>query len=486
MEILGSFNFARFIFLRLLAAIYFVAFLVAFNQFPGLLGDHGLLPVSQFIKQVPFHAAPSLFYLGYSDLFLRVLSVLGMSLSAGLLLGFFDRGPWGLTTILWLILWVFYLSIVNVGQVFYSFGWESMLLEAGFFAAFLGPRLAPSIIPILILRWMLFRTEFGAGLIKIRGDACWRDFTCLYYHHETQPMPNPLSWYFHHLPKEIHRAGVWFSHFVQLVVPFGLFAPSLIAAISGALIIFHQAMLIASGNYSWLNWLTVALGMTTFSDSILKCFLPWKIPKAAPRPVLFNGILYALAALTLLLSIQPTLNFFSKRQAMNANYNPFHLVGSYGAFGSVTKDRYEIVAEGASEDSPDTAHWKEYAFKGKPGDIHKVPPQFAPYHLRLDWLMWFLPFQMSVADHQVYTQGYPLWFLRLAKKLLENDKTTLSLLASNPFPETAPHLLRAEVYLFHFTDAAERKKTGAVWKRERMGDFLPPINLQNLKNIDSL
>ena len=132
----------------------------------------------------------------------------------------------------WLLLWVLYLSIVNVGQTFYAFGWESMLLEAGFFAAFMGPSgMEPSLVPVLALRWMLFRTELGAGLIKLRHDACWRQLTCLDYHYETQPLPNPLSAYFHRLPKAMHRFSVLFSHFVQLVVPFGLFAPQPVAAV---------------------------------------------------------------------------------------------------------------------------------------------------------------------------------------------------------------------------------------------------------------
>lgn len=485
MEALGNFNFSRLIFLRSLAAIYFVAFLVALKQFPALLGQNGLLPAPQFMQQVPFKSAPSLFYLGYSDLFLQILSIAGMVISAGLIFGIFDRGPWWCTTGLWLILWIFYLSIVNVGQTFYSFGWESMLLEAGFFAAFLGPRLAPSIIPILILRWMLFRVEFGAGLIKIRGDECWRDFTCLYYHHETQPMPNPLSWTFHHFPKIIHRTGVGFSHFVQLVVPFGLFTPQPIAAIAGALIIFHQLMLIVSGNYSWLNWLTVILAFTAFSDSILeKIYSPGNKLALPLRPVSFNLVLYAVAVLTFVLSIPPALNFFSKRMLMNANYNPFHLVGSYGAFGSVTKERYEIVMAGTDETSLTLAtQWKEYEFKGKPGDIHRGPPQYAPYHLRLDWLMWFVPFSMQVVDYEIVKGGYPYWFVRFAKKLLEGDKQTLALLRNNPFASGPPRFLKAQVYLYHFTTPEERKQTRAIWKRQLVGNYLPPVNFDKLKDV---
>jgi hypothetical protein len=211
-------------------------------------------------------------------------------------------------------MWALYLSIVNVGQDFYAFGWESMLLEAGFFAAFLGPaHLQVPFIPILALRWMLFRTEIGAGLIKLRGDRCWRDLTCLYYHHETQPMPNPLSARIHHLPRFMLRGGVVFSHFVQVVVPFGLFLPQPIPTIAAILIAMHQLALIVGGNYSWLNWLTVVLAVTglELGDRALD-----------PRPLAFEGTLWLLLTLTVALSVRPALNLLSKHQAMNRCWNP--------------------------------------------------------------------------------------------------------------------------------------------------------------------
>jgi hypothetical protein len=132
-------------------------------------------------------------------------------------------------------LWVLYISFVNVGQTFYAFGWESILLEACFYAIFLGSRrTTPQTIGIWLLRWLLFRLMFGAGLIKMRGDPCWRDLTCLDYHYETQPMPNPLSWFFHWAPAWTHQSGVLFNHFSELVVPFAYFLPQPISAIAGA------------------------------------------------------------------------------------------------------------------------------------------------------------------------------------------------------------------------------------------------------------
>src|SRR5262245_35311578 len=208
----------------------------------------------------------------------------------------------------------------------------------------------------------------------------------------------------------MHRFSVLFSHFVQVIVPFGLFAPQPFASIAGGLIIFHQLWLIVSGNYSWLNWLTVVLGVTSLNDIVLHV-LPIQVPPLSPLPGFMNMVLYALAGATVVLSIRPVLNLFSRNQLMNYSYNRFHLVNTYGAFGSVTKERYEIVIEGT--DDPfisDQTHWREYEFKAKPGNPMRKAPQVAPYHLRLDWLVWFLPFRVTVTNRGIQFSGYEKWF----------------------------------------------------------------------------
>lgn len=468
---------------RGMAAIYLVAFIVVVRQFKPLLGEHGLLPVPAYLKRVHFREAPGIFHLHYSDRMLDGAAWTGVLISALAIFGVTEAGPLWVSVGAWLALWVLYLSIVNVGQKFYGFGWESMLLEAGFFTAFLGPaRLRPSILPLLMLRWMLFRTEMGAGLIKVRHDPCWRDLTCLFFHYETQPLPNPLSWYFHRLPAFFHRFSALFSHFVQIVAPFALFAPQPFASIAGGLIIFHQLWLIISGNYSWLNWLTVVLGFSAFNDRILAMAVPLVEPAVLPRPVAFNWVLYALGAATVLLSIQPVRNLFSSNQLMNFSYNPLHLVNTYGAFGRVGRERYEIAMEGTDE-SVITAQteWREYGFKAKPGDPKRMPPQVAPYHLRLDWLIWFLPFSVGVGSGDIQVWGYQMWFLRLVEKLLRGDRATLKLMGKNAFPDHNPKFIRALFYQYRYTDRREKRKTGAWWVRRQMGVYLPPVSLQELE-----
>ena len=257
---------------RGVAAVYLIAFVAAAKQFRALIGEHGMLPVPRFLARRSFLFAPSIFHFHYSDRFFAGVCWFGAALSAGMVAGVADLAPLWAAMLMWLVLWVLYLSIVNVGQAWYSFGWESLLLEAGFLAIFLGnDSIAPPVLVLWLLRWLLFRVEFGAGLIKLRGDPCWRDLTCLYYHHETQPMPGPLSWFFHHLPKPLHRVEVAGNHFAQLVVPFGLFAPQPVASVAAAIIVVTQLWLVLSGNFAWLNWVTIILACSVIDASSAAC-----------------------------------------------------------------------------------------------------------------------------------------------------------------------------------------------------------------------
>lgn len=461
---------ARLVIERGIAAIYGIAFLVALRQFTPLLGERGLLPVPDFVQSVPFRASPSLFHFRYSDRLLQACAWTGLALSAVVVLGLPDGWPIPLEMLAWIVLWALYLSIVNVGQTFYSFGWETLLLEAGFLAIFLGPAWTTPALPLIYLvRWLVFRVEFGAGLIKMRGDRCWRDLTCLYYHHETQPMPNPLSWYFHHLPQRLHRLEVLGNHVGQLVVPWLLFAPQPVASVAGAIIVATQSWLVLSGNFSWLNVIVIVLAFSAFDNATVG----WILPIAHPPlelPVAYALTVIAIAGLVLVLSYRPAKNLVSSRQLMNSSFEPLHLVNTYGAFGSVTKRRYEVILEGTDDPAPDRSTvWREYQFKAKPGDVRRRPPQYAPYHLRLDWLMWFASFS-SPAHHD--------WFVPLMVRLLTNDRPTLALIAGNPFPDEPPRAVRAQLYLYRFTTPAERRATGAWWHRTYVREYAPAISLR--------
>jgi hypothetical protein len=467
----------RLAFQRGLAVIYLVAFLAAARQFRGLLGTRGLTPIPRYTARVSFRQAPSLFQLHYSDRFFATVCWGGVLLSAALAAGLADLVPLWASMLLWALPWALQVSVLNVGQTWYGFGWESMLAEAGFLAIFLGNRTtAPPILVLYLLRWLIFRLEFGAGLIKMRGDRCWRDLTCLRYHHETQPMPGPLSWFFHHLPDPLHRAETLANHFAQLVVPFALFAPQPVASVAAAIVIVTQLWLVASGNFAWLNWLTIVLAVSVISDHAARAVLPGlTAPHLPAAPGWYEGLVLAVTALVVVLSYQPARNLVSRHQLMNSSFDPLHLVNTYGAFGSVTRRRHEIVIEGTSDPGPGgLAQWREYQFKGKPGNPGRRPRQYAPYHLRLDWLMWFAALSPRYAEP---------WLPRLLQALLRGDPDVLALLRSNPFPDEPPRYVRAQLYWYRYSSWAERRATGAWWQRTSRRQYVPPVALRTENRV---
>ncbi|MFJ6080504.1 lipase maturation factor family protein [Streptomyces sp. NPDC092369] len=456
---------SRLVLQRALAGVYLVAFLTAALQFRALIGERGMLPVPRLVARVPFRRAPSLFQLHYSDRFFAACAWTGCGVSVALVAGLDSQLPLWSGMLLWLVPWVLYLSIVNVGQTWYAFGWESLLLEVGFVAVLLGnDDVAPPIVLLFLLRWILFRVEFGAGLIKMRGDACWRKLTCLYHHHETQPMPGPLSWFFHHLPRPLHRVEAAANHVTQLVVPVLLFTPQPIATAAASLMILTQLWLVLSGNFSWLNWITIVLALSALQ-------LPGEAPSSVTAaPLWYEVLVLAVTTLLVGLSYHPVRNMLSRRQVMNRSFDPLHLVNTYGAFGTVSRVRYEVVIEGTAEDVPrEDSDWREYEFKGKPGDPRRLPRQFAPYHLRLDWLMWFAALSPAYAEP---------WFGALVERLLENDRDTLRLLRRSPFPPDAPpRFVRARLFRYRYTNWRELRETGAWWERTFVREYLPPTRL---------
>jgi hypothetical protein len=255
-------------------------------------------------------------------------------------------------------------------------------------------------------------------------------------------------------------------------VPFGYFLPQPICSLAGLITIAFQLSLIVSGNLSWLNWLTIVLAIPTLDDRWLR-WLPVAPPALAADSSIHQTMVYGLAALVVFLSINPTLNMLSPNQVMNTSYTPLQLVNTYGAFGSITRTRDEIVIEGTDEAGASAeSAWRAYEFKGKPGDVYRRPPQVAPYHLRLDWLMWFAAMS-SPREHP--------WFSALLLKLLQGDPETLGLLRANPFPDHPPRYIRAQLYEYHFTTAEQRRQSGAWWTRTLVGSYFPAVSLNDAR-----
>ncbi|MCY1693965.1 lipase maturation factor family protein [Curtobacterium sp. SL109] len=464
----ADYDVARFVLQRGVAAIACLAFVSAALQFPALLGERGLLPVPRFMERPSARTLPVVWrWVRYTDARLRTLAVGGAVLAFAVVVGVPQLGPAWVPMVCFLLLWLAYLSISDVGQTFYAFGWESLLVESLFTVAFLGSdRVAPPIVVLIALRWLVFRLEFGAGMIKMRGDRSWRDLTALYYHHETQPMPNPVSRTAHLLPRPVHRFETAASHVVQLVVPFLLFAPQPIASVAAALVLVTQLWLVVSGNFAWLNWITLVLAFAAVDDRSVTAVLPFLAPVADAGPTAtppWFVVLTVLVGLLLLwLSVPAARNLVSRRQLMNASFNRWHLVNAYGAFGSVTQQRDEVIVEGLGEDG----EWRAYEFRGKPGDPRRRPGQFAPYHLRLDWLMWFLALGMEER-----------WFRVFVVRLLEADAPTLRLLRHDPFAGGRPLAVRARVFRYRFATREERRRTGMYWIRQERYTMLPPTSL---------
>ncbi|GAA1503681.1 hypothetical protein BJ978_000274 [Agromyces terreus] len=482
-----DYEIAREVLQRGVAALALVAFVSTLNQFRPLLGEHGLLPVPELLNATGGRLrGPSVFRWGYTDRRLVAVATTGIVLAASVVLGLPQLGPPWLPLVVLLALWLLYLSIVNVGQTFYGFGWEMLLCEALFTVAFLGSQQVPPPLLVLIaVQWLVFRLEFGAGMIKIRGGREWRDLTALMYHHETQPMPGPLSRQAHLLPPWFHRGEVIGNHFAQLVVPFLLFVPWIgpvpVGAIAAAVVILTQLWLIATGNFAWLNWITVVLAAAAIPDTVWHAVIP-AIPASSwagsgadvtTSPPWWIAVVLAASALLLVLSWWPLRNLVARRQLMNASFNRWMLANAYGAFGTVTKRRIEIVVEGTLARSPGDGgaeldeDWHEYAFKGKPGDVRAVPRQWAPYHLRLDWLMWFLPLGRM----------WEPWFEVFLLRLLEADAATLRLLARDPFDGAPPARVRVRAYRYRFATHREYRASRVRWVRTLEGEVLAPASL---------
>jgi hypothetical protein len=313
----------------------------------------------------------------------------------------------------------------------------------------------------------------GSGLIKFRGDELWRNGTALYYHFETQPLPGPLSRWFHFLPRMILKMGVWFNWLAELAAPVFVFWPRLARLIAGVVIVLFQFSIILSGNLSFLNWLTIVPALACFDDDFWKKILPKRLIKkanAAEENALPSRSMaitaWLVTALVAILSVQPVFNLLSPRQVMNTSYDPFELVNTYGAFGSVGEQRMNIVFEGTNDENPsDSSVWRPYIYKGLPVMPAKMPPQIAPYQLRLDWQMWFAA--MSTPEEY-------LWVYNLIWKLLHNDTGAVSLFASNPFPKKPPRYIRAVLYQYSFAKPGNPQHLW--WQRKQLGDWIQPFS----------
>lgn len=475
------------LYLRLLAVVYAAAFFSLWAQVDGLIGSGGILPAHDTLRALAssetlgtgrYWAAPTLCWLSSSDWFLSALCAGGVALAAALFLGF---APMACL----MGLWAAYLSLATVCREFLWFQWDGLLLEAGFIAIFLAPRRLwsrPRRDPpaprgaLRLTRWLLFRLMFASAAVKLAsGDPAWRDLTALRYHYETQPLPTWIGWYAHQLPLWLQRASSGATLVVEGLVPFLIFTPRRIRFAGAAVIVAHQILIAATGNYGFFNLLTIALCVPLLDDAVWPKALRARLlpgtegASRGSKPAWIRGtaltVLFLLSLVPLFAAMRAPLSWLGPLRRAYQLASPLRTVNHYGLFAVMTKERPEILIEG----SADGVTWKGYEFRYKPGEpTHR--PDFVALHLpRLDWQMWFA----AISDFRT-----EFWFARFCEKLLLGAEPVLRLLRTNPFPGTPPRYLRAVVYRYHFTDPAERRASGAWWRREPLGPYCPVLTLE--------
>ncbi len=468
----ARFDATQWLFVRALALIYAVAFGSLAFQVTGLLGEHGILPVAPFLASVErtgsalrFLALPSLLWVANDDTTLVGLCFAGVILSSMLLLTGFARGKF--ERLILFLLFILYLSFASAGQEFLSFQWDSLLLETGFLAIFLGRN---RIVPWLF-RWLVFRLYFLSGAVKLLSDdPNWRNLSAVGFHWHTQPLPTVLAWYADKLPAGFQHFATAATLGMEIALPFLTFFPRRMRIFGAWGLIGLQVLILATGNYTFFNLLTIALTLFLFDDQALARFVPAQIKEKLIGRSEGRVAAMAAAVIVMVLSLSHLLETFTGRVPAVLNtalrYTaPLQIVNTYGLFAVMTTQRIEIILEG----SADGETWQPYEFKYKPGDINRAPAWVAPHQPRLDWQMWFA----ALSNYQANP-----WFASLTLRLLEGSPEVAGLLEKNPFAGHPPRYIRATAYEYTFTDLETRRRTGAWWKREPRGSYLPAVGLR--------
>ena len=465
------------LFIRLIAVTYLIAFVSLWVQITGLVGANGILPIRELLEAaksqvgaIRFWYVPTLFWFDANDVALHAVCASGVVCA---LLAIMGRVP----AVALLGCWLFYLSLVGAGQEFLRFQWDSLMLEAGFIAMVMAPwtwRLRMSAAPrpaLFLARWLLFRLMVSSAAAKITsGDPTWRALTALDFHYFTQPLPPWTAWYAQQLPAWFQKVSVVVMFAVEGLAPLFLWGPRRVRLAAVSAIVALQLIIVVTGNYGFFNILALVLCVTFLDDAVLRRAAS-SIAVAVARGVQWPR--RTIATILVLISLVPFTHAFRQSSGwlgvLEQAYmvvSPFHLVNPYGLFAIMTTDRPEIIVEGSN----DRVEWKPYEFKYKPGDLSRRPPFTFPHMPRLDWQMWFAALG-DVSNNR--------WVLVFEKKLLEGSDEVTALMAENPFPHSPPKYLRAQVYLYEFTTADERKTTGAWWTRTPRGSYVPDLGLDS-------
>jgi hypothetical protein len=480
----------RWLFLRVLGCIYFSAFYSLIFQIRGLIGPQGILPANEYLQAVArslgyvrgLWFAPGVLWLSSGPHMLTGLCWVGMAASLLLVLNIWPR-------VILLICFVCFLSFVSAAQDFSSYQSDGMLLEAGFISFFFAPAgfrpgvgraSPPSRASLFLLQWEWFRIYFESGVAKIvGGDPQWRYLTAMDEYYQNGPLPTWIGWYVQHLPHWFHASTAFGTLALELGLVWMLFMPRRWRIVCFCIVTPWEIGVILTANYTFLNYLVLALGILLLDDRAVQRVLPerWKnrflpttnVPNVAENPsplkvakfcvtgVALSWILYATTA-ELIWMFAP----LPLPTSPVAGLEPFRIANRYGLFGIMTRGRYEIEFQG----SDDGNTWTAYPFRYKPQDLNRPPGIYAPYQPRFDWNLWFA----SLGSWREYSI-----VPRTEIRLLSNDTDVLDLFAGNPFPQRPPREVRAVIWQYWFTSMAEKRAQGLWWRRQFMGLYAPTL-----------
>jgi hypothetical protein len=487
---------ARRVFAFALGMIFLVAFWSWGSQVRGLVGEHGLIPVGEQLTAAraagsSFWQMPSLSWLAEGDFMLVAQCWLGALLAIAMCAGICPGACA-------LLCWALYLSLMTVGESFANFQWDAMLLETSLLAALWLPwRARPDWaaetdaqkIGRWLLWWLFVRMMIESGVVKLTwADQTWLGYSALDFHFETQPLPLWTAWYAHQAPRWILRAACWITYFIEIATPILLVAPARWRFLRHGAVwlqLLLQIAILATGNYTYFNLLTIALCVPFLDDSfrgfrklrtqpnVLRRKHWWPLIPAGTLALAsvfcsFYGFSSAFAGLVGQEAEMRRINDEFKRTGhapAPSWWQSLRSFNGYGLFRTMTLSRPEFILEG----SADGVNWREYEFPYKAGDIYRRPALVAPFQPRLDWQMWFAALS---------PQHYSYLLERLMRRVLEGEPAVLALLEKNPFAPGAPRFVRLSFYDYHFTRFEDH--SAAWWKRELRGST-QPLSLENFR-----
>jgi lipase maturation factor 1 len=516
---------SRWVFLRVLGAIYFSAFFSLVFQIRGLIGPQGILPASEYLNSIAkqvgsvrYWYVPSVLWFSSGSHMLTGLCWVGMAAALLLVLNLWPRGM--LT-----ICFVCFLSFVSAAGDFSGYQSDGMLLEAGFLSLLLAPggfrpgfalTRPPVRAALYLLLWEWFRIYFESGVGKIAGgDPEWRNFTAMDDYYQNGPLPTWIGWYVQHLPHWFHAGSTLFTLALELVLIWAAFLPRPFRIALFFIVTPWQVGIILTANYTFLNYLVLILAVFLLDDRFLMRFSPakWKQPllrsialPAQPAPLAAEQLSILASSSSPLTDEVPLSKHAPRNSWQNIRswlvplrvavtvvllawifyattaqmiwmimpaplptmpvtlLDPLRIANRYGLFETMTRGRYEIEFQGSN----DGQTWIAYPFRYKPQELDKPPRIYAPYQPRFDWNLWFA----SLGEWR----DNPL-VLRTESRLLSNDPDVLALFGANPFPQGPPLQVRAILWQYWFTSMAEKSEHGLWWRRELLGLYAPAIQL---------